>query len=283
MQFSSQIRPAADSDAESIRAFLQKKVFLHRHLDWHDSLYWINKQPFFLMENEGKIDALLNFTADPNGIAWARTFAVSSPVPIPAAWNKLFSSTLEYFRSNPPAQLAAVSIYEWFADLLRHSGFKHKQDIVTFHHSQAAVPLNNTNTDFKIRRMVSFDLTSVETVDRSAFEPLWQTPLPGLSTAFNLSFYSTVTSIKENIVAYLISTEKNLNIHLARIAVLPEYQGQGIATRLITDFLESCKLNNIQEITLNTQSDNHQSISLYKKMGFLPSGDSYPVLVYQMQ
>lgn len=283
MQFPSRIRPAEISDSDSIKDFLEQNIFLHRHLDWQEPLYWLRKQPFFLLENGTKLEALLSFATGPDEIAWARTFAVSPSVPISFAWDKLFSATLDGFRLHPPQLLAAVSLFEWFTKLLRQSGFQYKQDIVTFYFSRPLSPQKLAIDNCVPRKMVDADLHEIEDLDRAAFEPIWQTPLAGLSAAFAESFYSTVMMHQNNIVAYLIATEKNNNAHLARIAVHPHFQGHGIASSLIMDFLKFCKTSAIQEITLNTQSDNQQSISLYKNLGFIPSNNTYPVFVYPMQ
>lgn len=283
MQFPSRIRPAELSDSETISDFLQQNIFLHRHLDWQEPLYWLQKPPFFILEHETRLEALLSFAPDPEQIAWARSFAALSSVPLSFAWSKLFSETLTFFRPHPPQFLAAVSLFEWFTGLLRDSGFRYKQDIVTFYYSHPVPPQKLTIDNCLPRKMTFSDLQQIESLDRAAFEPLWQTPFAGLAAAFNASFYSTVMTVHGDIIAYLIATEKNRNAHLARIAVHPDFQGRKIGSRLIMDFLDFCKSQSIQEITLNTQSDNQQSISLYKNLGFIPSNNIYPVFVYPMQ
>lgn len=282
MRLPHRIRFANNSDTDSINSFLQQNIFLHRHLDWHEPLYWIQKPPFLLMEYQSRIDALLSFAPDPEGIAWARTFAVSTSVPVSYAWNELFSETRNYFTNQKPDLLAAVCITDWFADLLLYSGFQVRQNIVTFMFKPALFKELPMTPVFKIRRMDFSDLDTVAKIDQASFEPLWQTPFSGLETAFNTSFYSTLLIQEDQIIAYLIATEKAGNAHLARIAVLPQFQNRGVASSLINDFIAFSRKNNIKEITLNTQSDNLRSISLYEKLGFMPVGENYPVLTYQM-
>jgi ribosomal-protein-alanine N-acetyltransferase len=66
--------------------------------------------------------------------------------------------------------------------------------------------------------------------------------------------------------------------HLTRLAVHPDYQGQGLGAQLlyraITDALgRGCSL-----ITLNTQENNYRSQALYQRFGFVYTRQRIPVL-----
>lgn len=275
------VKHAIPADSVRISDFLQQNIYLHRHLDWHDPLYWVDRQPFFLLQNDDRIEGLLSFAEDPPGIAWARTFALSTSIPVDVAWNFLYPPVLDFYQKKGEILLSAVCIFEWLAQLLKLSEFTFRQDIVTFFHSHQVIKKFNL-PGMTIQRLAASDLSTVNSIDQAAFEPLWQTPLPGLTAAFHNSFYSTAIFSSNQMIGYLISTEKSGNAHLARIAVLPSFQGKGVATTLILDFLEFCNKNGVREVTLNTQSNNHKSIALYKKLGFVSEPLVYPVMVRQV-
>jgi ribosomal protein S18 acetylase RimI-like enzyme len=65
--------------------------------------------------------------------------------------------------------------------------------------------------------------------------------------------------------------------HLARLAVLPAYQGRGVGYALVNDLLRQFVFRGIFRVTVNTQADNHASLRLYENMGFQRTGESYPV------
>jgi len=188
-----------------------------------------------------------------------------------------FPLALATLKSDEISQIASVCIFDWFAELLAGSNFQHLEDIVAFRFSGERYLQDRSWQN--IRAMSSQDLPAVADVDYQAFIPLWQTPLDGLQAAFAVSWYSTVFIHGNRVVGFLISTLKGHNSHLARIAVLPDYQNHGIATDLITDYFNHCQQNQILDITLNTQNDNLHSISLYRKLGFIETGEVYPVYV----
>ncbi|RME89858.1 MAG: GNAT family N-acetyltransferase [Anaerolineae bacterium] len=83
-------------------------------------------------------------------------------------------------------------------------------------------------------------------------------------------------------VGYQISTQNALGAHLARLAVRPDVQGQGGGTALVSDLISRVLRKRLPRLTVNTQSNNHASLALYRKMGFVPTGERYPVFVYAL-
>jgi ribosomal protein S18 acetylase RimI-like enzyme len=65
--------------------------------------------------------------------------------------------------------------------------------------------------------------------------------------------------------------------HLARLAVHPEFQRMGIAYSLVYDLLRQFDQQGFWRVTVNTQSDNQPSLSLYKQFGFKRTGEEIPV------
>ena len=137
-----------------------------------------------------------------------------------------------------------------------------------------------TGLPIQIRLMKSDDLPMVADVDFSSFHPLWRNTLEVLTEAWHQGAYSTVVEVDERIVAYQICTSSIFNAHLARLAVLPHIQKQGIGTALINDLSNYFFQQKIMHLSVNTQSDNTSSLALYHKVGFTLTGDSYPVFVY---
>jgi len=121
------------------------------------------------------------------------------------------------------------------------------------------------------------DLPVVEEIDRLAFPPLWQNSLSGLTKAFNQTGISTVAIKDGEIVGYQISTAMTIYGHLARLAVHPECQREGIAYTLVYDLLKRFDQRGFWRVTVNTQSDNRASLRLYEKFGFERTSEEIPV------
>jgi ribosomal protein S18 acetylase RimI-like enzyme len=126
------------------------------------------------------------------------------------------------------------------------------------------------------------DLPTVARIDAESFAPLWQNSLTSLQRAYSQAGPATVILFNGSMVGYQISTKNPFGAHLARLAVLPSCQGSGLGYILVQDLLLRTRQMGIQKVTVNTQGDNLTSLSLYQKIGFIPTGERYPVLVYQM-
>jgi ribosomal-protein-alanine N-acetyltransferase len=83
-------------------------------------------------------------------------------------------------------------------------------------------------------------------------------------------------------IGYQISTASPMGGHLARLAVRPQYQKNGIGYALVKDALDQFKRRGTLRVTVNTQKDNAVSLSLYLKAGFQSVGEEYPVYQYKI-
>ena len=81
------------------------------------------------------------------------------------------------------------------------------------------------------------------------------------------------------IVGYQLSTGSGQRAHLARLAVHPALQGRGVGRALLTDLFSKLDQNGIYKLSVNTQSDNVVSLAMYQRMGFIRTGEQYPVYV----
>ena len=66
------------------------------------------------------------------------------------------------------------------------------------------------------------------------------------------------------------------------MTVDPRFQGSGVGTQLLARAFEGYRQKGIQHISLNTQADNQPSQKLYKRFGFQPSGQKFPVWVVNL-
>ena len=128
--------------------------------------------------------------------------------------------------------------------------------------------------------MTAADLVAVESIDRLAFESLWQIRLTGLAAAFQHAAYASVIEKDGAIIAYQITTQNPYSAHLARLAVHPDLQGQRIGQKLVIDLLDHFHRKRIHHITVNTQSNNLASQALYRSLNFKRTGEQFPVMVY---
>jgi ribosomal protein S18 acetylase RimI-like enzyme len=91
-----------------------------------------------------------------------------------------------------------------------------------------------------------------------------------------------VAEADRGLVGYQLTTGGGTHAHLARLAVHPSMQGRGTGKALLGDLFTSLTHSGISRLSVNTQSDNFGSLSLYQKMGFVRTGEQYPVYTFDI-
>ncbi len=101
-----------------------------------------------------------------------------------------------------------------------------------------------------------------------------------MQLAYDQAACATVAVDELGVVGYQFSTPSPHGWHLARLAVHPRRQRQGIAYDLTRSLLGYFLERGAAQITVNTQDDNAGSLHLYEKAGFYRTGEEYPVYRY---
>jgi ribosomal-protein-alanine N-acetyltransferase len=216
---------------------------------------------------------------DPPGVAWIKSFACRKQLES----YQIFKSLLEQALNLLPIgtlQLLAIGLQDWFIKLLTMNDFRLIQKVVVLKHKQV-FSKSLINPSVFIRPMQLDDITAVAEVDQTSFEPIWTVSSQGLKAAFFQSARASVAEMGGKIIGYELSTANSFSAHLARIAVLPEFQKEKIGFQLVHAMIEFFYKMGIRDITVNTQDSNHASISLYQKAGFQMTGDQIPVFQYK--
>jgi ribosomal-protein-alanine N-acetyltransferase len=276
------IRPVQPQDRQKLANLIQFEVYVHRHLDWRQPLDWIGTSPYLVVERGAEFLASLACPPDPPQVAWIRLFAARSKISVAKAWNTLWSAALDELQIIELANsVAAISLWSWFSELLLVSGFCEANRVVMLSWERVETTPQGNHPGVLIRSMSLDDVPSVERVDAASFAPIWQNSLANLDLAYRQAAVATVAENDGEILGYQISTAAPVGGHLARLAVLPSYQGKGIGSALVQDLLWQFRRRGAQRVTVNTQKDNLASLALYRKAGFLSTGEEYPV--YQCQ
>lgn len=273
------IRPATLQDSANLTEFLTGTIKLHKHLDWRLPLDWLGSNPFFIRLDKGLVEALLACPVEVDGVFWVRLFAASDTLDPADAWLTLFPSVLEYVKRHENVQFMAALPYQaWFLEILMKCGWKKTNEIIQLKVTSANS--QNRKSPHVLRKMTAHDLDAVLEIDSHCFEPLWKHNRQGLTLAFQQASYATVLLVAGKIAGYQISTGNQGHIHIARLAVNPDYRRQGIGADLVTDVIQRAQSLAFHEITVNTQADNKASISLYQNCGFRRTGEDFPLFQY---
>jgi [ribosomal protein S18]-alanine N-acetyltransferase len=133
------------------------------------------------------------------------------------------------------------------------------------------------NNAISIRPMKSEDLPQVQMIDRLSFSMPW----PG--SAYEYELYENPLSLlwvaeahtpegEDKVVGMVVVWLIVDEAHIATIAVLPEYRGQGIARCLLVTALQAVIQRNFRIVTLEVRSGNLAAQNLYSRFGFAKVG-----------
>jgi len=275
------VRPADLSDQQQLSNLIFFENRLHRHLDWRSPLEWLGAPFYWALDDRGQIMAALACPPEREGIAWVRLFVYSGRWSAENAWAMLWQTAREEIARAGGAKVAAIAIQPWFQNLLAASGFENRQQIILLEWRYQPTAARET-AGIRIRKMTEADLPDVEKTDAASFDPLWQNPLETLQRAYAQALYATVAESENGIIGYQISTGGGQRAHLARLAVHPAGQGKGAGRALLKDLFVSLTYMGILRLSVNTQSDNQASLSLYQRMGFMRTGEQFPVYTFDI-
>ena len=277
------VRRAVMEDHHQIASLIFYEANTHRHLDWRSALEWIGSRNYWVLEENGRIIATLACPEDPEDIAWIRLFSYHQNFSGIEIWSTLWNvAREEILRENPRAQITAIVTKQWFQTILVSSGFEIKQNIVLLQLNVIEDAIRTTvPREIRIRPMQGADLHEVTKLDMDAFGRFWHNTFDSLQRAFSQSLCSTVAEDDSGLVGYQLSTGNPFGAHLARLGVRPEAQGRGIGRALVDNLIHYLTENRIGKLSVNTQSDNEASLSLYQKIGFVRTGEYFPVFVHQ--
>jgi [ribosomal protein S18]-alanine N-acetyltransferase len=271
------VRPAVQTDHRQIANLIHFSSNVHRHLDWRGPLEWIGTPPFYVIENQGEVLAALGCPPEPPTVAWIRLFVNSGRITLQEAWRLLWGRVLVDLQQKGTFVIAAIVLQEWLRELLVSSRFTTHQSIIMLDRDGGISNGRALSPEIGLRSMLPYDLPAVAEVDMSAFELLWQNTLPILEGAYPQAVWPTVAEKEGQLVGYQLSTRNPLGVHLARLAVRPAMQGKGIGYALAADLIKKASQHGINHLTVNTQSDNSSSLTLYQRLGFHETGEKYEV------
>lgn len=277
-----QVRPAVPQDQHQIANLMFFESHVHRHLDWHAPLEWLGSPYYWVVEENGRVVAALACPQDPPGIAWVRLFTHARQLSLDDAWTVLWSTAQKSIGRQGGATVALIAMQQWLSDLLIRNNFTHQQDILMLEWKDNSIPKGTPVNGITVRAMQAEDLPAVADLDTSAFMPLWQNPLGALEKALPQSTAATVAEDARGLVGYQITTANPFGAHLARLAVRPDAQRGGLGALIVSDLIQRLSRKGVARLTVNTQSDNHASLALYKKIGFVLTGEKFPVYSFSI-
>jgi [ribosomal protein S18]-alanine N-acetyltransferase len=119
----------------------------------------------------------------------------------------------------------------------------------------------------RIRALRLADLAEVEAIERRAYQTPWSRSMFASELAKASSICLGALE-GERLVGYMINARYVDAWHVMNVAVDPDYQRRGIATRLLERLFELTADDDRRGYTLEVRVSNVDAIRLYEKLGF---------------
>ncbi len=126
--------------------------------------------------------------------------------------------------------------------------------------------------DHLVVERADFGIDDLLAIDAAAFPQFWRFSRGALEEAIEATTRSTTLTILGSDgapIAYAVVGFGSAIAYLQRVAVLPEWQGQGMGRSLVRVVSRKARSSGAKVLLLNTQTDNHSAIALYEDEGFI--------------
>jgi [ribosomal protein S18]-alanine N-acetyltransferase len=119
----------------------------------------------------------------------------------------------------------------------------------------------------EIRRISIGDLPEIEEIERRAYKTPWSRSMFASELAKGTSICLGAFE-GDQLVGYIVNSRYVDAWHVMNVAVDPDFQRRGIATRLLERLFELTDEDDGRGYTLEVRISNREAIRLYEKLGF---------------
>jgi [ribosomal protein S18]-alanine N-acetyltransferase len=119
----------------------------------------------------------------------------------------------------------------------------------------------------EIRRISIGDLPEIEEIERRAYKTPWSRSMFASELAKGTSICLGALE-GDQLVGYIVNSRYVDAWHVMNVAVDPDFQRRGIATRLLERLFELTDEDDGRGYTLEVRVSNREAIRLYEKLGF---------------
>ncbi len=272
------LRPANPTDRNAIMTLTRFEDHVHIHLDWKPVEDWLGSQPFLVAERGRRVMAALACPPDPPDTAWLRLFTLVPDVPMDEVWALLWERARAMLQATGVGTMAVLSMDEWVAELCARASFEQTHSVVVLSRGRGPLkPATAPGVPVNVRAASRADHPAIIAADLAAFQSPWRMSAELIELAMARADLLTVAELEGQVIGYQLTTPSHQGAHLARLAVLPNWQGRGIGGALVSHLIDHYTRRGAREITVNTQDSNAASLALYKRFGFALTQTRFPV------
>ena len=276
--------PLTPADHRQVVRLFQRAPRSHIHYDWRTLEEWLPHPDFcaYIARRRGVVESMIGATVhqapipDSPTVAWLRFILPATSFGHDPALDALWDRLQADLQARQVRQVALLAIDEWTGQLAQRWGYDLVNAVITLRRTHGLTP--PIEPPYAVREVRSAeDLQQVAAIDAAAFKPPWVYNYDTILVAQRQATTLTVIENEDRMLGYQLSTSHSRDGHLARLAVLPDFQGRGLGGMLIGEMVRFFEGRGVTTLTVNTQEDNLASQHLYRRLGFYYTGHRVPV------
>lgn len=274
------MRQATSADESLIAALLQKGARVYCNLD-EDRLPGLLYEGLNVLAFREEQPVGL-FLAGPETTTRFRVhgFAVTNRSEIDTALVTMLPLVCQLAADRKIRHIMYLDNVDWFTRALQCTAFVPRGAVIDLEKWGHRIP-SSGNYRVRLRPMESTDIAALVALDEVAFVDIWRLDASAFERIRTEAPYLAVADLSGHIVGYQFNWI-GASGYLARLAVHPNYWGQGIGTRMLAEAIRFFERQGVEHIILDTQADNERSQRLYRWFGFTPTGRARDVLVLEI-
>lgn len=276
-----QVRQADVADASRMLRLLDRALRRYISFGNEDLGYLLAQNRVWLADAADTLCGFLCITPRSSSVADLRALALINGWRVDTGVQTLLVPVLRDLKEQGTEALVCLGAVPWLVPALQRAGFNLVDRIVYLERPTALTPPPQKPQAI-LRPICGGDLATLLTLDSVAFDPLWRFDRGHFMELLVTAGHSTIAEKAEQPVGYAISDVMGETGFIVRLAVHPQFQGQGIGRQLLADSLDYCRAAGAATVRLNTQESNVASHHLYQRFDFQRAGRRVPVLVREL-
>ena len=269
-------------DQAELLALVNSPNLAYEHLDWFPTKSRLAEKSTFCLFSPDQLEAILCVKPEIQDFAWIRFYITHRDGKHKNKFDQLFNHAISWLKDQAIPHLYSLASSVWFENLLTEHGFVVQNQLISLGTNQISGTKTHTHTPILVRPMRLGDLPEINQLDSVCFSAPWQLNQASMEKCYLSGAYASVASVEGNPIAYQVTNQFLNHLHLARVAVHPDWQGQGIAKALLFDMAEYFENSGCESISVNTQVDNLASLGLYTSLGFRQEDCLIPVYCFDL-
>jgi ribosomal protein S18 acetylase RimI-like enzyme len=250
----------------------------HTHLDWYDPDEWIDAVSgvIRLAWRGAHLVGMMAASLPISGQSWLRMVAVADGSPENEVLERLWHPTAAALREAGAESCWVLLLEPWFEYYMPVLHMTEAERLITLRRDRETAPQVSA-PDVTVSPATMDDVAAMTAVDHAAFMPPFQMTAQDMRRAYRFAALSTVARVNGTVAGYQLSTRHGDQGHLARLAVDPAVQGNGVGALLVADMAAAFLRRHVELVTVNTQKTNERSLRVYTACGFERSGYDIPI------